>query len=121
MYSEMGKCIKDHSGALLSAIELFNGAPYIDFHFDSSADDFTSRIIESTRGNLDFQCGDVRRNGKSLVDWQQLNKEFEAHLLPSRVVNTAYGHGITLGYDNDNGLYAIVDETKIKISATIVN
>ena len=116
----MGKCIKEHNGASLSAIELFNGAPYIDFHFDSSAVDFTSRIIESTRGNLDFQCGDVRRNGKSFVDWQQLNNEFSAQLANSKIVNVVFGHAFTMGYDNENGLYIIVDSTKFKIPTTTI-
>lgn len=116
----MGNCIRANGHASLKAVEIFNDAPYIDFHFDGSADDFTSRIIESTRGNLDFQCGDVRRNGRSLVDWQQLNAEFNAQLLPERVVRTLDGHGISLGYTEELGLYALVDKTKLKISFTMV-
>ena len=65
--NNLSGCVKLGGPALVNQVEISSGTPYIDFHFDNSEDDFTSRIIESTRGNLDFQCSDVRRNGSSPV------------------------------------------------------
>ena len=38
-------------------LELSNATPYIDFHFNKSTADYTSRIIESSNGILDFVGG----------------------------------------------------------------
>ena len=43
---------KGQSQANLKSIELSDTKPYIDFHFNNSANDFTSRIIEETSGTL---------------------------------------------------------------------
>lgn len=118
--NNLSGCVKLGGPALVNQVEISSGTPYIDFHFDNSEDDFTSRIIESTRGNLDFQCSDVRRNGSSFVDWQQLNNELSARLASSKVVNVVWGHGFTMGYNNEDGLYIIVDSTKFKIPTTSV-
>ncbi|KAI3350155.1 hypothetical protein [Clostridium botulinum] len=40
------------SQAALKSIELCDAKPYIDFHFNNSTNDFTSRIIEETSGTL---------------------------------------------------------------------
>jgi hypothetical protein len=37
---------------MFGGIELYRSAPYIDFHFESSTADYTSRIIESANGDL---------------------------------------------------------------------
>lgn len=36
------------------AIELITGTPFIDFHFGKSEEDYTSRIIEQSKGHLDI-------------------------------------------------------------------
>ena len=38
------------------AIELYYSTPFIDFHYNNSSSDFTSRIIENSSGTLTFQC-----------------------------------------------------------------
>jgi hypothetical protein len=37
-------------------IELYAPIPYIDFHYDNSTADYTSRIIENSAGNLAIKC-----------------------------------------------------------------
>lgn len=41
-----------NGAAIYQGLELFDQAPYIDFHFNNDTADFTSRIIESDKGNL---------------------------------------------------------------------
>ena len=36
----------------VNSIEIYNSTPYIDFHFNNSSSDYTSRIIENTSGHL---------------------------------------------------------------------
>lgn len=43
-----------NGAAIYEGLELFNQTPYIDFHFNNDTTDFTSRIIETDKGNLDI-------------------------------------------------------------------
>jgi hypothetical protein len=36
-------------------LELYGGTPYIDFHYDMTTEDFTTRLIETSRGTLSLQ------------------------------------------------------------------
>lgn len=49
-----------------SNIELSSVAPYIDFHFNSSSSDYTTRIIENSSGELTL-VGSLRLNGNLIV------------------------------------------------------
>lgn len=49
-----------------SGIELYGATPYIDFHFNNSASDYTSRIIESTSGTL-TTTGAFKVNGATTL------------------------------------------------------
>lgn len=53
------------------AIELSNSAPYIDFHFNKSSADYTSRIIESSSGVIKVNCAAI---GTEAVTISQSNK-----------------------------------------------
>ena len=57
--SNLNNKINVNSDASLSQIELYNDQPYIDFHFNNSSEDYTSRIIEVSRGILEVRgaCG----------------------------------------------------------------
>ena len=55
VYSNIQNKVDKNSSATLSTIELVANIPYIDFHFNSSTSDFTSRIIESSAGTLTIQ------------------------------------------------------------------
>lgn len=54
---------KQHSDAPFKSIELFSETPFIDFHYNNSGSDFTSRIIEIfpgvLRGEGFFKSGQV--------------------------------------------------------------
>lgn len=41
-------------------IELFHASPYVDFHFNKSAKDYTARIINDAEDQLTFDCRSVR-------------------------------------------------------------
>lgn len=41
-------------------IELFHASPYVDFHFNKSAKDYTARIINDAEEQLTFDCRSVR-------------------------------------------------------------
>lgn len=45
-------CIRKRNAAEVSDVEIYHTTPFIDFHFNSSTTDYTSRIIEQTQGNL---------------------------------------------------------------------
>lgn len=47
-----------------SSIELFGMTPFIDFHFNNSSVDFTSRIIENATGQLNL-IGKLRLNNNA--------------------------------------------------------
>ncbi len=49
-----------------SGIELYGATPYIDFHFNNSASDYTSRIVESTSGTL-TTTGAFKVNGATTL------------------------------------------------------
>ena len=58
--------ISQGSYATLECIELASRTPFIDFHYNNSADDYTSRIIETNKGVLDV-IGLLKNNGNSVA------------------------------------------------------
>ena len=44
--------IKQHDSINTEALEIYHATPFIDFHFNKSSADYTSRIIEQTSGTL---------------------------------------------------------------------
>lgn len=59
---------KTSSGSTFSGgcIELYGNTPYIDFHFDGSSSDYTTRIIESSSGTLTV-TGQLRAESGLLI------------------------------------------------------
>lgn len=50
--SSLAGCVKTNNVANVSSIEISDTTPYIDFHFNKSSSDYTSRIIEDASGQL---------------------------------------------------------------------
>lgn len=49
-------------------VEIYGAQPHMDFHFNNSTNDYTSRIIETTKGKLDLSAPNgVSINGSDLV------------------------------------------------------
>ena len=69
-----------------ASIELYGNTPFIDFHFQSSTDDYTSRIIEKGPGTLqingvicDYSTGFTKSDGATgvLSSWYACIEEME--------------------------------------------
>lgn len=65
--SDLNNKVSSSSTGRLAALELTSDTPFIDFHFGSSGRDYTSRIIESSEGNLNFLCSSLMMNGSKLI------------------------------------------------------
>lgn len=52
MYTQNLVCNNSNSISGYGSLELYSAAPFIDFHFNKSQEDYTSRIIESESGTL---------------------------------------------------------------------
>ena len=72
-----------------NGVELYYSTPYIDFHFNNSSTDYTSRIIESRSGTLECWCNNLVVNGKITV-----NNNWIATTGASGWINDTYGGGI---------------------------
>lgn len=62
--------VSSGSRATLAALDLYHSTPFIDFHFNRSTNDYTSRIIEYAQSKLGVQAdvfnvqADLQINGK---------------------------------------------------------
>lgn len=54
------------SVANLGSAEIYGTTPYIDFHYNNSNEDHTSRIIEVLKGVIDIECNELRMNNKNI-------------------------------------------------------
>lgn len=61
--------LKVNSKITTSSIELYDAAPYIDFHFDGNNGDYTSRIIENTSGVLNINGATFTNGGAIWSKW----------------------------------------------------
>ena len=50
-------------------IELYGGTPFIDFHFNNSTADYTSRIIESSSGNININGINIYNSTIKASNW----------------------------------------------------
>ena len=57
VYSNIQNKVDKNSSATLSTIELVANIPYIDFHFNSSSSDYTSRLAATANGVLQIYGG----------------------------------------------------------------
>lgn len=73
------------------SIELFpmpnSTKPYIDFHYNSSSSDYTSRIIENTSGAIDIETNPMTVTGEIF----RKNKNIIKGTAPSQFAVTSYG------------------------------
>ena len=64
--------VSSGSGATLAALDLYHSTPFIDFHFNRSTNDYTSRIIEYAQSKLGVQANvfnvqaDLQISGKEV-------------------------------------------------------
>ena len=68
--------ININGNATLSTIELYSTTPFVDFHFNNNTADYTTRIIESSSGTLEFRrwagsSGAVCKSG----GWETLSSQ----------------------------------------------
>ena len=67
-------------------VEIYGATPHIDFHYDNSTEDKTSRIIETTSGKLDLQAANgVLINGKKTK-----NEDVTLTVYNNRITNVSY-------------------------------
>ena len=91
----------NHSGETIKPVAIeFSGTSdsggYLDFHFNGSTDDYTSRIIESEDGVLDIIGEYVAVNGK-------------------KVLVSANDTVTDFGYNTTDGFYATINGSKYKV------
>lgn len=67
-----GALVANASATFNQGLELYHATPYIDFHFNKSSTDYTSRIIESSSGVLTI-TGGLKVNGKITAMTQVLS------------------------------------------------
>lgn len=85
--------------ANLANIELSDGAPFIDFHFNNSQSDFTSRIIEESEGVLRIQAN-------------LLNPHSRSYFASDNTMDNGQGGRLGgIGYDGTDA-YFIIDGSK---------
>ena len=85
--------------ANLANIELSDGTPFIDFHFNNSQSDFTSRIIEEREGVLRVQAN-------------LLNPHSRSYFASDNTMDNGQGGRLGgIGYDGTDA-YFIIDGSK---------
>ena len=85
--------------ANLANIELSDGTPFIDFHFNNSQSDFTSRIIEESEGVLRVQAN-------------LLNPHSRSYFASDNTMDNGQGGRLGgIGYDGTDA-YFIIDGSK---------
>ena len=85
--SDLGNKVSVGSDTRLSSLELSNAMPFIDFHFNNSSKDYTSRLIEGGEGILQFICSDLQFNYKTVATIQSLNDL--VYIVTTTVPNTS--------------------------------
>lgn len=58
----VGNSVEAKGAIQCPAIEISNGTPYIDFHYNASSADYTSRIIENSQGSLSVNGLDIHND-----------------------------------------------------------
>lgn len=115
-----------------SGIEIKSSTPYIDFHFDNSTADQTSRIIETSSGTLNINNMKVTKSGtNSIVTSQKFMsgttmEMYENHdastgyaLISARNPTTGYYARLVLGVNSSNQCFLNVQ--KLDANGTYVS
>lgn len=108
--------------ATFSALELNAEVPFIDFHYGKSSADYTSRLIESTPGELDF-LAKVKENGQRVVSCEndKIILRNEGGYLMAKIgsldlgcVPTLAGHHMKYVWNsNMQRMYVWMDDTEL--------
>ena len=104
------------------ALELMGNTPFIDFHFNNSDTDYTSRIIEQAAGELNF-LSQLYENGKRVAvseDTPVIFRNDEGYLkatlgtLDIGCIPSILGHKLKLVWNGDlNRIYVWMDGTQL--------
>ena len=104
--SNGGSIEQFHSIELNSAGSLSGYGGFIDFHYNGSAADYTSRIIEDALGRISFICDAGIRIGGAVLKWDSTNNALKLHNQTGEndTVNFYATGGIsTLGKNSNEG------------------
>ena len=120
--TNLQNAVKTNSTAWLSRVELKDGIPLIDFHFNNSPEDYTSRIIEDLSGSLNI-VSDLRINDRYPVTSENSRIRFrnQGGFLMGRIddldlggVVTISGHCLKFVWDaGTKRIYVWMDSTNL--------
>ena len=120
--TNLQNAVKTNSTAWLSRVELKDGIPLIDFHFNNSPEDYTSRIIEDLSGSLNI-VSDLRINDRYPVTSENSRIRFrnQGGFLMGRIddldlggVVTISGHYLKFVWDaGTKRIYVWMDSTNL--------
>lgn len=82
-------------------LDLYFSTPFIDFHFDNDSSDYTSRIIEATRGYLSVNNNPPTTDNSNKIATTFYVKSNLANYLPlsgGRLTGNAIGRNVDNGY-----------------------
>lgn len=74
-----------NGAAIYEGLEIFNQTPFIDFHFNNGTEDYTSRIIETTKGTLSING--INMSGGTISGALNGNASSATKLATSRNIN----------------------------------
>lgn len=94
-----------------SSLEITTATPYIDFHYDNSSSDFTSRIIESSSGHLNIQAA----NGVSINNDDIATKGIVVTKTDAQVVSGVkyFRNNVIVQGDSDAYSFMFVDMDEV--------
>lgn len=91
-----GGAIEDfHSIELNSAGSLSGYGGFIDFHYNGSSSDFTSRIIEDASGRLYLNASNGVRIGNGVLKWDSTNNAFKVEKFDGTAANLYATGGVS--------------------------
>lgn len=72
-------------------VEIYGETPHIDFHFDNSAEDYTTRIIETSSGKLNIAAPNgVLINGNSIITKSDVSLSVVSNRLTDTSITAKY-------------------------------